>query len=1520
MGERTRSFDWSKTAVGPISQWPQSLKIVVRTMLDSRYAMWLGWGPEFTFFYNDAYARMTLGPKHPWALGRSAREVWSEIWADIGPRAESVVHTGRATWDEGLLLFLERRGFPEETYHTFSYSPVPDDDGRVGGMLCVVTEDTERTIGERRLRTIRELAARTNEVARSVEEACQTTARTLTCNPQDLPFVLLYLLDDDERHAKLVGLTGLDSGGRICPSTIDLNDSRWPFRQVSGAVDSVVVDDLDARFGPISAGPWPEPIRRAAILPVAKPGQPRPAGFIVAGISSRLIFNDGYKGFLDLIASHIATAIANARVYEEERRRAEALAELDRAKTAFFSNVSHEFRTPLALMLGPLEDVLGRSTGPTPIVDRESLEVIHRNGVRLQRLVNALLEFSRIEAGRVQAAYQPTDLAAFTIDLASNFRSACERAGLRLTVDCPPLTAPVFVDRSMWEKIVLNLLSNALKFTFRGEIAVNLRQTGASVELQVRDTGTGIPAEEMPRLFERFHRIENARGRTHEGSGIGLALVQELVKLHGGSITAQSVPGEGTTFHVQMPLGSAHLPADQIGDEQAQLAPGSSAGAFVDEAMRWLAGAMPEASGNGDVLPEPWEASQESASARPGFAKEGTERDRPRILIADDNADMRQYISRLLTPQYQTEAVADGESAWQAALEHRPDLIVTDVMMPRLDGFGLLRRLRADPKTGDVPIIMLSARAGEESRVEGMEGGADDYLVKPFSARELMARVTAHLQLARVRREAGESLRQSQERLRIALTAARMVAWQLDPGTGHIVLSENAAEVLGLPKDCLPERGDEALAFLHPEDVDRHREEVRKVIAEGGSYVTQFRVVRGDNGEVVWVEERGIAVSGEAGRKRRIIGVVLDITERKQTEQRLRDATAQSQELAALNAKFRTFFEQGSYFAGVMTPDGTLIEANRLSLEACGFARAEVIGRKFWDCGWWNRSPSLMELIHEGTRQAAEGSLFRRETSYFLADGTQRMVDLILAPVKDESGKVLFIAPTGTDITDRKRGEESNSRLAAIVESSDDAIISKDLAGVIRSWNAGAARLFGYSPEEAIGRSITMLIPHDRLAEESDILERIRRGDRVDHFETVRRRKDGTLVEISLTVSPITDDRGKVVGASKIARDITDRKRAERTLLDADRQKNEFLATLAHELRNPLAPIRNSLNILRLARADGPAAGRVLEMMERQVDHMVRLVDDLLEISRITTGKIELRLEPVEIAAVIRSAVETSRPLIEAGGHQLATTLPAEPLTVDGDPVRLSQVVANLLNNAAKYTEPGGQIWLSASREGAEVAISVRDTGIGISADFLPRVLEMFFQADRTRKNAQDGLGIGLALVKRLVEMHGGRIEAKSEGEGRGSEFILRLPLALKQLPPADARRNVNRDPRAGSRQKILVVDDNRDAASSLAMLLKILGNDVRTAHDGQSALAAFVDFQPSLVLLDLGLPDISGYDVAGRMRELPQFHGVMLVALTGWGQDEDRRRTQEAGFDQHLVKPVNLDALQILLTDMERS
>ncbi len=759
LGQLVRDFDWAKTPLGPIDSWPQSLKTVVRVLLSSRFAMWMSWGPELTFLYNDDYARMTLGKKHPWALGKPSREVWNEIWDDIGPRIHRVLETGEATWDEALLLFLERSGYREETYHTFSYSPLSGDDGTVAGHLCVVTEETDRVIGERRLKTLRSLAGELNTTI-TEEEVVSCIARCLGENQKDLPFTLLYLFTEDGTEARLACQTGIPEGHPAAPESIPLNEEEkhqpWPIGELLAGKDSFIVENLSERFPSVPSGSWDKAPWRALLLPITSQGQDTPAGVIVTALNPFRPLDVGYAGLINLVAGQIAASIANARAYLAEKKRAEALAEIDRAKTTFFSNVSHEFRTPLTLMLGPLQDLLARSQTHLSPTAKDQLDLVSRNGARLLRLVNTLLDFSRLEAGRVQAVYQATDLAGFTSELASVFRSATDKAGLRLTVDCPNLGEPVYVDRDMWEKIVLNLISNAFKFTFQGEISVGVHRVGNMAELRVHDTGVGIPADALPKLFERFNRVPNMPSRTHEGSGIGLALVNELVKLHGGSVRTESTLGQGSTFIVSIPFGQDHLASGQMGGARSLSSTAVGAKPFVEEALRWLpdstAAGSEIAALQDELLPVPCPPMSQTAV-------------RHRILVADDNSDMRQYLARLLSELYEVETVSDGQEAIQAARARPPDLIVSDVMMPILDGFELLKAVRADEQTRTIPVILLSARAGEESRVEGIQAGADDYLIKPFSARELLARVSGRLEIARLQRDQELQLRVSQGEL-----------------------------------------------------------------------------------------------------------------------------------------------------------------------------------------------------------------------------------------------------------------------------------------------------------------------------------------------------------------------------------------------------------------------------------------------------------------------------------------------------------------------------------------------------------------------------------------------------------------------------------------------------------------------------------------------------------------------------------------------------------------------------------
>ncbi|HYL99569.1 MAG TPA: ATP-binding protein, partial [Blastocatellia bacterium] len=1139
-----------------------------------------------------------------------------------------------------------------------------------------------------------------------------------------------------------------------------------------------------------------ESSRAALILPIRGLGDLRPIGFLVAGLSPRLVIDDDYRSFFGLIAGHLAAAVGNARAYEEEKRRAEALAEIDRAKTAFFSNVSHEFRTPLTLMMGPLEDAI--SDSGTPLRIRDQLEIAHRNSLRLLKMVNSMLDFARIEAGRVQASYEPTDLSALTADISSVFRSAVERAGMTLAVACEPLEEAAYVDRDMWEKIVLNLLSNAFKYTFVGGITVRLRQLGADAELAVEDTGVGIPESELPLLFQRFHRVEGARGRTHEGTGIGLALVQELLKLHGGSISAESNLGRGSRFIARLPLGSRHLPPDRVRAERTLSSTAIDAGAYVEEALRWL----PDLLGRhqqtiAEVPDEPYTRSSHLA------VTSGS-----RIILAEDNSDMRGYLLHLLKPHWNVEAVADGQEAFHAALREKPDLILSDVMMPGMDGFELVAKLRAHNSLNKTPIILLSARAGEEARVEGLEAGADDYLIKPFSGRELLARVGAALALSRVRREAARSLIASEERFRAFVSASSDVVFRVGPDWRELKYLQG--------QEFIPDTSQPTQSWLekyiHPDHQKYVLEAINKAIRTKSVLELEHPVLKVD-GTLGWTLSRAIPILDAEGEIEEWFGTARDITERKHTEEALAEA-GQRLELSVGAADLGTFY--------------------------CPMP----LGRLIWNA--------------------------KCKEHFFLPPDAEVDIDLFYSILHPD---------------DRDRVRQAVDRALGTDEPYDVEYRAVAPDGRVR-WIRAKGRAY----KDAAGNTT---------------------------------RFDGITIDIT-DLKKAEEDRARLFEAERTARASAER---------SGQLKDEFLATLSHELRTPLNAILGWAQVLRQQDIGGDV-GEGLAIIERNSRAQAQLIEDLLDMSRIISGKLRIDVRQVNLSNVISAAVQSVQPAADAKAIRLQIVLDHYAGLVRGDPARLQQVIWNLLTNAIKFTPRDGNVVVSLERVNSHIAVSVVDNGAGIEADFLPYVFERFRQADGARTRKHGGLGLGLAIVKGIVEAHGGRVRAASDGLGKGAAFIVELPLmAMSDFYETNRERRVH--PRGAllggepdgpicdndilSGAAVLIVEDDGDNRDLTQRVLEEHGARVILASSAAEAFSLVQLERPDVILSDIGMPGEDGYEFIRRVRALPAELGANTpaAALTAFARSEDRRRALVAGFQTHVAKPVEVSELVIIVASL---
>ncbi|HEX9979094.1 MAG TPA: PAS domain S-box protein [Flavobacterium sp.] len=1496
MGDRIRKFNWASTPLGPPENWEQSLKTCVRIMLSSSQPIWIGWGKELIKLYNDPY-KAIVGGKHPEALGSPASEVWKDIWDDIEPMLKQVMENDEGTYVESQLLIMDRNDYPEETYYTFSYTPIPGDDGGTAGMICANTDDTAQIINARALEVLRGLG-KLSYKKDDPQSIYQQAAKVLSLNNKDFPVAVFYEINETEKTARQVAWTGSKEEYIDTPDnfdyTIPTSDTANIVRAIS--TNEIVISDNNGRRVNLPKGFWGILPKQFVHVPIRISNSQLPCAVLSLGLNPYRKFDDSYQQFVRSIADQLTLEINNIHALQQERKRAEALTEVDKAKTLFFNNISHEFRTPLTLMLGPLEDLLAL---PESEFDHEKLaniQTTHRNALRLLKLVNTLLDFSRLESGRHEARFTLTDIADYTKNLASGFRSIIEKAGLDFTVSTDKVDDEVYVDRQMWEKIVFNLLSNAFKYTLVGHINVNLSQENDRIVLKVSDTGTGIPEHELPRMFERFHRVHGASGRSFEGTGIGLSMIRELIRLHGGTIKVESREGSGSTFTVYIPTGKTHINPALI--SQYDNLDEMISSPYTEEAATFL------------------EPKSSYRNIPPSEIKENT------ILIADDNADMRDYIMSLLHKKFNVITAVNGRDALEKIKQERPSLILSDVMMPEMDGIELLKIVKEQPETSDIPIILLSARAGEESRIAGYDTGADDYLVKPFSAKELIARINAQLKVAATRKHTEQQLRnlfihspvaicifrgpryvvevaneemlsfwgkssaevmnkpvlealpeiegqgfdlllenvyntgaryvapeaevvlkrngqmetvfvkfiyealrdengavsgimalaheitdqviarkkieESQEQLSIALEGGELGTFDFFPETGKLLWSERTKDFFGLPPG-MEVNNETFLLGLHPEDRNRTNEKTAALFAPGsdGMYENEYRTIGIKDGKIRWIRAKGKVTFNEEGKPVRLTGVTQDISRRKEYEEALKESERRFRSLADNSPMIVFMIESGI--------DAQVSYFNQNWLDYTGQDIETALGRS-WD---GIVHPEDVELVLEVYRTA-----FEKNTSYVLEairlrrhDGTYRWHMFKANPRFSETGELLGYIGVGLDIHDRKLAEESlkesEERFRTLAQRLPQLIWVTDAEGNREFTSSRWEEFTGTQPDGADSWAATVH-PDDLVKVNKRWAESVNTG-KIYKTDVRLRSKSGEYRWHSVLGEPVYDNNNRLIKWVGAFIDIHHEKTFSQSLeaLVEDRtnelvSKNEVLEKMndelesfayisSHDLQEPLRKIQTFASRIMEGEFDNLSEkGKdYFKRIENAALRMKTLIEDLLAYSR--TGTEDRKFELINLQHIVDEIQEElSEEIISK--NAIIETIDMHDVYII--PFQFRQLIHNLVTNSLKFTRPTtipriviksevmpGEMFGSDKLESGKnyCHISISDNGIGFDPEYSEKIFEVFQRLHGREKYI--GTGIGLAIVKKIVENHSGIITASGEA-GKGATFNIYIPSA----------------------------------------------------------------------------------------------------------------------------------------------
>ena len=1246
MGERIRSLDWSKTPLGSPHEWSPSLQSTVSIMLANRFPLLLWWGSEYISLYNDAYAPI-LGTKHPSALSLPVSECWSEIWHILQPLIDTPFHGGSSTWIEDFQLLLNRSGFLEESHFTVAYSPVPDRTapGGIGGVLASVHEITDKVVNERALATLRELGTVTFE-EKSLDIIYRNVAEALGKNNKDFPFILVYKITGDENNLTVAASMGIDKNQNVLPDVIDISnptaitqDFCLAFRE-----DKMVISEIKAEDKSLPKGAWEIAPTQFVHIPVSVAGASHPYCIISAAINPFRKFNDAFKEFCRLIGDRVSIDLSKMLALKEETKRAEALSEIDKAKTVFFSNISHEFRTPLTLMLSPLEELLNQKNNNFSESEKDNIETAHRNALRLLKLVNRLLDFSRIESGRQQGVFSLMDIAALTKNLASNFRSVIEKAGLKLIVKADSIIKPVYVDKQMWEKIVFNLLSNAFKYTLEGSIIVELTSEKDFAVLKIKDTGVGIPENELPKMFERFHRVQNVTGRTHEGTGIGLSMIKELVQMHHGTIGVESRLNKGSVFTVKIPFGKEHLNGHSISNIEINIDE-IYANIYIDEA---------------ETLLNTEKITKESSTAKHSNLQ------LPTVLVVDDNADMREHISSILSNNFNVITANNGMDALHRMKETIPALVLSDIMMPVMDGIGLLKEIKSNKSTENIPVIFLTARAGEESRIEGWETGADDYLVKPFSAKELLSRIKAQIKTVKLRQSLEGNLRN------LLMEAPAAICVLRGPQHVHELTNERYLQlvgkrnIIGLPvSEAFPEFKGQGLYEL-----------LDNVYATGVPFVGNEMPTKLDKGngnlEEIYINFVYQPYHNSEGEVDGILVHGVDVTEQVLARKKIEESEKQ----------FSTLANNIQNLAWIADGEGWIFWYNQRWYDYTGTTFDEMEG---W--GWEKvHHPDHIERVIDFVKQAwQKNEPFEITFPLRRKDGKYCWFLTRVFPVKDAKGKVLRWIGTNTDIEEQK--------------------------------------VFSEQLEEKVNeRTVQLNTANQNLEEKNTELQKM------------------------------------------------------------NKELEAFTYISSHDLQEPLRKIQTFAGRIIATEEEhlSDTAKEYFSRMQYAATRMQTLIEDLLAFSRLSTS--ERKFEKTDLSKIVDEVKEEFKETME---EKNATIIADEMCEANIIPFQFCQLMHNLIGNALKFSKkdvPPHIIIKSELLKGSHSPfvnrdachISVSDNGIGFEKQFSERIFGVFQRLHG--KSEYTGTGIGLAIVKKIVENHDGIITAQSEVE-KGATFNIYLPV-----------------------------------------------------------------------------------------------------------------------------------------------